>query len=466
VRPGERIPADGIVRDGASEIDESMLTGESLPVAVAPGATVHCGTLNGTGAFTFQATRVGKDTALARIIDLVKKAQGSKAPIARLADVVSGYFTLAVLAAAALTFAVWLFFASPGTALVNAVAVLIIACPCAMGLATPTAIMAGTGRGATRGILIKSGEVLERAARIDTVILDKTGTITTGKLRVVRVQPTDGLSKETILAFAASVERWSEHPIARAILREAQSLEIPPSSGFRAIPGRGATAVVDGRNVFIGTGESGSIAVEIDGHRAAAIELADEPKSESPTAVSRLKSMGLDVWMITGDHARVAVEVACSSGIDASRVIAQVLPQDKEREVARLQAEGKRVAMVGDGINDAPALARADCGIAIGTGTDVAIETAGLILMRGDLNGVPEALALARRTLTVIRQNLFWAFAYNALAIPVAAGVFYRWTGWTLSPMIASAAMALSSVSVVTNSLRLSALKLSAVRPD
>jgi len=466
VRPGERIPADGVVREGASEIDESMLTGESLPVAVSAGATVHSGTLNGTGAFTFEATRVGKDTALARIIDLVKKAQGSKAPIARLADVVSGYFTLAVLAAAALNSLAWMFFAPAGTALVNAVAVLIVACPCAMGLATPTAIMAGTGRGATRGVLIKSGEVLERAARVDTVVLDKTGTVTTGKLRVVRIEPGEGFSKEKVLAFAAAVERWSEHPVARAVIREAEKLEAPPSSGFRAIPGRGATAVVDGRNVFVGTSESGSIAVEIDGRRAGTIEIADEPKSESPGAIARLKSMGFDVWMITGDHARVAEEVASASGIDPARVIAQVLPQDKEREVARLQKEGKRVAMVGDGINDAPALARADCGIAIGTGTDVAIETAGLILMRGDLNGVPEALGLARRTLRVIRQNLFWAFAYNALAIPVAAGAFYHWTGWTLSPMIASAAMALSSVSVVTNSLRLSALRLSAVRPD
>jgi Cu+-exporting ATPase len=466
VRPGERVPADGVVREGATEIDESMLTGESLPVAVSAGSAVHCGTLNGTGAFTFAATRVGKDTALARIIDLVKKAQGSKAPIARLADVVSGYFTFAVLAAAALTFLGWIFFASAGTALVNAVAVLIVACPCAMGLATPTAIMAGTGRGAARGILIKSGEVLERAARVDTVILDKTGTVTTGKLRVVRVTPSEGFSTENVLALAAAVEQWSEHPVARAVVREAQHLQLPASSGFRATPGRGAAAVVDGRNVFVGMSDAGSIAVEVDGDRAGTIEIADEPKKESPGAIARLQSMGLEVWMITGDHARVAGEVAHASGIDPSRVIAQVLPQDKEREVARLQAEGKRVAMVGDGINDAPALARADCGIAIGTGTDVAIETAGLILMRGDLNGVPEALGLARQTLRVIRQNLFWAFGYNALAIPVAAGVFYHWTGWTLSPMIASAAMALSSVSVVTNSLRLSALRLSAVRPD
>jgi len=455
VRPGERIPVDGIIREGISEIDESMLTGESMPVAKSAGSEVHCGTLNGTGAFRFEATRVGRDTALARIVELVGKAQGSKAPVARMADVVSGYFTYGVLAAAAITFVVWLFFASAGTALVNAVAVLIVACPCAMGLATPTAIMAGTGRGAQKGILIKGGEILERAAKIDTVVLDKTGTVTTGKPRVVRIVPLDGFGEDEILRMAAAVERWSEHPVAHAIMERTRGLELPQSAGFRAVAGRGAEAVVNGRRVFVGRGDSGAAAIEIDGRPAGSFEIADEVKAEAPAAIAKMHSMGFEVWMITGDSRRIADDVARETGIDAARVMADVLPEQKVREVARLQTEGKRVAMVGDGINDAPALARSDAGIAIGTGTDVAIEAAGIILMRGDLQGVPDALALARRTMRVIRQNLFWAFAYNAAAIPVAAGVLYPLTGWMLSPMIASAAMALSSVSVVTNSLRL-----------
>jgi Cu+-exporting ATPase len=455
VRPGERVAVDGVVVDGSSEIDESMLTGESLPVSKSAGADVFAGTANGTGAFRFEARKVGRDTALAKIIDLVKRAQGSKAPVARLADVVSGYFTVAVLAIAIVTLGVWLFFAPVGVAVVNAVAVLIIACPCAMGLATPTAIMAGTGRGAERGILIKGGAPLELAAKVDTVVLDKTGTITTGKPVVMRVRALNGYGEEEVVRLAAAVERWSEHPIGHAIVSRAGSYQSDTSTGFRAIPGRGAEAMVAERRVFVGRGDGGAIAVDVEGVRAGELDIVDEIKPEAKEAIQRLRSMGIEVWMVTGDNRRVALEIAAEIGIDQAQVLAEVLPEGKEREVSRLRSEGRRVAMVGDGINDAPALVRADVGIAIGTGTDVAIDTAGIILMRGDLSGVPDALALARRTLRIVRQNLFWAFAYNALGIPIAAGVLYPFTGWVLSPMIASAAMALSSVSVVTNSLRL-----------
>ncbi len=455
VRPGERVAVDGVVVDGSSEIDESMLTGESLPVPKSPGANVFAGTANGTGAFRFEARKVGRDTALAKIIDLVKRAQGSKAPVARLADVVSGYFTVAVLAIAIVTLGVWLFFAPVGVAVANAVAVLSIACPCAMGLATPTAIMAGTGRGAERGILIKGGAPLERAAKVDTVVLDKTGTITTGRPVVRRVRALNGYEEEEVVRLAAAVERWSEHPIGHAIVSRAGSHQTDTSTGFRAIPGKGAEAIVAEKRVFVGRGHAGAIAVDVDGVRAGELDIVDEIKPEAKEAIQRLRSMGIEVWMITGDNQRVALEIASEIGIDQGQVLAEVLPEDKEREVSRLRSEGRRVAMEGDGINDAPALARADVGIAIGTGTDVAIDAAGIILMRGDLSGVPDALALARRTLRIIRQNLFWAFVYNALGIPIAAGVLYPFTGWTLSPMIASAAMALSSVSVVTNSLRL-----------
>jgi Cu+-exporting ATPase len=458
VKPGERVPVDGVVKAGASEIDESMLTGESMPVAKTIGGQVYAGTMNRTGAFRFAATKIGRHTALAQIIELVKRAQGSKAPVARLADVVSGYFSVAVLAIALATFAVWMVFGPASVALVNAVAVLIVACPCAMGLATPTAIIAGTGRGAEQGILIKGGEPLEAAAKIDTVILDKTGTITTGKPVVRSVRAMNGYSEEDLVRMAASVEKWSEHPVAHAIVERSKELgtgSVPgESTGFRAIPGEGATASVTGHSVFVGRAEGG-VAITVDGVRSGEFDIVDEVKSDARAAIGRLRVMGVEVWMITGDNRRVAAEVGRDVGIDDGHVLAEVRPEEKEREVARLRSEGRRVAMVGDGINDAPALARADVGIAIGTGTDVAVDTAGIVLMRGDLAGVADALLLARRTMRIIRQNLGWAFGYNALAIPIAAGLLYPFTGWTLSPMIASAAMALSSVSVVANSLRL-----------
>lgn len=447
VRPGERIPVDGAVREGSSDIDESMLTGESLPVPKHPGSTVYAGTMNSAGAFRFEATRVGRATALAGIVALVKKAQGSKAPVARMADVVSGWFTFAVLGIAVLTFAIWIAFVPAGAALTHAIAVLIIACPCALGLATPTAIMAGTGRGARSGILIRGGEVLERAAGIDTVVLDKTGTITTGKSRVIGVKALDGFTKADVVRLAASVERWSEHPVAQAIVDYAGSATLAHATQFHATTGRGAEAIVEKKRVFVGRGANGSIALDIDGVHAGEFAIADAIRPEAAEAIRQLHAMGIVVWMITGDHRNVALRIAREAGIAESNVIAEALPADKEREIARLRAEGRRVAMVGDGVNDAPALARADTGIAIGAGTDVAIEAGGIILMRPDLTGVPEALQLARRTMRVIRQNLFWAFAYNAIGIPIAA--------WALSPMIASAAMALSSVSVVANSLTL-----------
>ncbi len=455
VRPGERIPVDGTVLDGASEIDESMLTGESLPVAKQEGAAVFAGTVNRWGAFRFSATKVGRNTALARIIELVKRAQGSKAPVSRLADVVSGYFTLGVLAIAIVSFLCWIVVAPAGVALVNAVSVLIIACPCAMGLATPTAIMVASGRGAERGILIKDGEALESAARIDTVVLDKTGTITSGKLAVTGLQTRNGFTADEVLRAAASVEQWSEHPIARAIMDRAQGVPLDFAADFQALPGRGAEGKIGGHRVFVGRSGADAVAVEIDGEQAGVFEIADSIRPESAEAVARLRSMKIDVWMITGDHRRAALATGALAGIPESRILAEVLPESKAREVLRLKEEGRKVAMVGDGINDAPALASADTGIAIAAGTDVAVETGSVILMRPDLRGVPEALQLARRTLRIIRQNLFWAFAYNVVGIPIAAGVLYPLTGWTLSPMIASAAMALSSVSVVTNSLRL-----------
>ena len=516
VRPGERIPVDGEVVEGASAVDESMLTGESLPVDKAPGSTVVGGSVNATGAFLFRATRVGRDTTLQQIIRMVQEAQASRAPIARLADVISGYFTPVVISLAIATFVVWFDLLPAGArfapALVAFVAVMIIACPCAMGLATPTAILVGTGRGAERGILIRGGEILERAGQITTVVLDKTGTITTGRPEVTDVVPAPGVDERDLLAVAASVERASEHPLAQAVVRaaEARGLAAPAADEVEALPGRGVVGRVDGRPVMIGNAElMGERGVDLgwataeiarlaqsartvmvvarlrppDGGAGfgvagspdpsapeptlqreqrpfvvvGLIGLADTPRAESAGAIARLKAMGLEIVMISGDNQATADAIArlvAPSG-EIDRVVAGVLPDRKAAEVKALQAGGRVVAMVGDGINDAPALAQADVGIAIGSGTDVAIEAADITLMRSDLNGVADAIRLSRRTLRVIKQNLFWAFVYNVLGIPIAAGALYPFTGWLLNPMIAAAAMSFSSVSVLANSLRL-----------
>jgi Cu+-exporting ATPase len=451
VRPGERIPVDGTVLKGESAVDESMLTGESLPVDKRAGDAVYAGTMNRSGGFRFEATKVGRGAVLQQMIELVRQAQGSHAPVARLADVVSGYFTGGVLLAAILTFAGWLFFAPFATAMVNAVAVLIIACPCALGLATPTAIMVGTGRGAERGILIKGGEALEMAHKIDTILFDKTGTITQGKPRVTRVAPAAGFTESELLGLAAAAEGYSEHPLGRAIVEAAaeRGMAVPTttSTGFSAVAGHGVRADVAGREVWVGRGEGQpGVSVTVDGVAAGVIEIADAIKPEAAVAVRRLREMGMEVWMLTGDNRAAAEGVARETGIE--HVLAEVPPADKAARVKQLQAAGRCVAMTGDGINDAAALAQADLGIAMGAGTDIAMEASDITLMSGDLRRVAEAIELSRRTMRTVRQNLFWAFAYNAVAIPVAAFGL-------LSPVVASAAMALSSVTVVTNSLRL-----------
>ena len=495
VRPGERIPVDGVVESGASSVDESMLTGESAPVAKSAGSEVFGATVNGRGGFAFAATRVGRDTMLANIVKLVEEAQGSKAPIQRLADLVSAYFVPAVIAVAALVFAVWLAFGpapSYVTAILTAVAVLIIACPCAMGLATPTAIMVGTGKGAELGVLIRSAEALERAHGVDVVVLDKTGTLTRGRPSATSITPSAafGAGEGELLALAASVERLSEHPLGEAIVAEAErrGVETTDASEFKAIPGKGATAAVGGASVAVGSvrmmreleieSEELTVAsdgvsatnvwIAVDGRLAGVIAIADTLKPEAPAAVAELRRRGIQVVMLTGDEQRVAQAIASEAGIE--RVIAEVLPAQKAAEIERLMAEGKTVAMVGDGINDAPALALADIGIAIGAGTDVAIEAADITLVSGDLRGVPTAIALSRATMRAIRQNLFWAFAYNVALIPVAAGVLYPLFAANgtpeflrpalgeygfLNPILAAAAMAISSVTVVANSLRL-----------
>ncbi len=479
VRPGEKIPVDGVVVEGQSAVDESMLTGESIPVDKKPGDEVIGATINKHGTLTFRATKVGKETALAQIIRVVEEAQGTKAPIQRLADRISGVFVPVVVLIAIGTFLLWYLALDPGNierAVLNLTAVLVIACPCALGLATPTSIMVGTGKGAEGGILFKGGQYVENAHRIDTVVLDKTGTITKGEPEVTDVRPLGDRTEEELLRLAASAEKPSEHPLAQAIVRGARARGIDPSAaeGFQAVPGKGIEASVDGRKVLIGTrkwmeenGVDTSAAeavmetleeqgktvmlVAADGKPAGWIAVADTVKPTSAEAIRELKQMGLQVWMLTGDNERTARAIARQAGIEHIR--AEVMPGDKAEEVKRLQAEGRRVAMVGDGINDAPALAVADIGMAIGTGTDVAIETADVTLMRGDLRAIPAAIRLSRLTMRNIKQNLFWAFFYNAVGIPVAAAGY-------LAPWLAAAAMAFSSVSVVSNSLRLKRAKI------
>ncbi len=483
VRPGEKVPVDGVVAEGSSAVDEAMLTGEAMPVTKGPGDEVIGATLNTTGSFVMRATRVGRDTALAQIVEMVRRAQGSKAPIQRLADQISGIFVPVVLAVAATTFALWyLLGPEPKVTLALAafITVVIIACPCAMGLATPTAIMVGTGRGAEAGILVRGGEALENAHRVTAVILDKTGTLTRGKPAVAEVIPSGGLAEDDLLRLAAAVEAGSEHPLAGAILMAARErrLAFPGGDAFVATAGGGAEATVDGRTVLVGNArflaergvDLGELAaageaqagvgwtpvfVAADGATVGLIAIADPVKPESAEAVRALEAAGIEAWLVTGDHRATALAVAAQVGIPPERVRAQVLPGDKAGVVDELRARGKVVAMVGDGINDAPALAAADLGVAIGTGADVAIEASDITLVGGDPRGVVAAIALSRRTMAVIRQNLFWAFAYNVALIPIAMGILYPFFGITINPAMAAGAMALSSVSVVSNSLRL-----------
>lgn len=480
VRPGEKVPVDGVIVDGHSALDESVLTGESIPVDKGPGDEVIGATLNRTGIFKFQATKVGKETVLAQIIRLVEEAQGSKPPIQRLADVVASYFVPVVMGIAVITFFVWYFLGPEPSlifALLNFVAVLIIACPCALGLATPTAVMVGTGKGAEYGILFKNGESLELAHKLDTVVFDKTGTLTEGKPVVTDVFAQD-IEEQRLLLYAAAAERGSEHPLGEAVVRYAgeRGFVLPELEEFEAVPGKGIRAKIEGHQVLVGTPEllnshgiglgkledrgeelagAGKTPVyaALDGICVGLFGVADRLKPTSAQAVAALQEMSLETVMITGDHESTAKAVAREAGI--SLVEARVLPGDKATEIKRLQDEGRIVAMVGDGINDAPALAQADLGIALGTGTDVAMASSDITIITGDLLGVVSAIQLSRRTIKTIKQNLFWAFIYNVIGIPIASGVLYPFFGILLNPMIAAVAMAFSSVSVVSNSLRL-----------
>jgi Cu+-exporting ATPase len=482
VRPGEKIPVDGVVLEGRSSIDESMITGESLPVEKEPNSNVIGATINGTGSFIMRAEKVGSETLLARIVQLVGQAQRSRAPIQKLADRVSGWFVPSVIAIAVITFVAW-FVAGPqprlANAIVNAVAVLIIACPCALGLATPMAIMVGTGRGAHAGVLIKNAEALETLEKVDTLVVDKTGTLTEGKPRVVSFDKSFTDDPE-LFRLAASLERASEHPLGNVIVEAAveRGLKLSQPQEFQSIPGRGVVGTVDGRKVAVGSsrlmvdvgalqqpavltgaGVAGTaLCVAVDGKYVGNFGVADRPKKSTPDALRDLKSSGIRIVMLTGDNAVVAKAIASKLGIDEFE--ADVLPEGKAEVVKKLQQQGRIVAMAGDGINDAPALAQADVGIAMGTGTDVAMESGGITLVKGDLTGILRARKLSQATMRNIRQNLFFAFIYNAIGVPIAAGILYPFFGILLSPIFAAAAMSFSSVSVIANALRLRRVEL------